>query len=663
MQTPDQALENLRKIQSEFKEFCAKHGAITEADTRANLIDKILTQVCAWPENLIGREKHVERGYMDYSLLVQERRFVTVEAKKEGIPFVFPVEKQHKGLKLSGALLTQHAIHEAITQVRGYCDDEGIRYAVATNGYAWIIFRAIREDLPWRDGHARIFPSLEFIIANFTEFWNLLSYEAICSGSLDSEFGSPLRAQRKLHRVLSILFNADLPLQRNRLHAQLHPFIKTIFEDIADQHQLDVLQNCYVHSQSLYIVAKDLDFVITDSIPTFLAKEGAEEIVQETQGAGSFGKLIASSVTSEKGQLCLLLGGIGSGKSTFLKRYQKTVGKKLLDENTLWFNIDFLSAPVDPQEMEIFVWKEILSQLRSHYQGAQLEIRKNIKKAFEGEISVLNETAFKHLHTSSPQYEKALSPYLEKWQSSVCDYVPRLLSLCKPQRRSKAVVFIDNVDQLSPTYQAQIFLLSQRITRTINSITIVALREESYYTASVQKTFTAYTNRKFHIASPRFLTLINNRINYALNVLSKPDQLELVVSNQIAINRADIADYLKIIGNSIFQTNRNIVRFIEAICFGNMRLALDMFTTFLASGATDVDKMLRIYRKTDAYNVAFHEFVKSIMLGDRRYYKESNSPVMNLFDCGLEKNSSHFTSLRILKLLLQHRGESRFANA
>src|SRR5262249_13060251 len=154
-------------------------------------------------------------------------------------------------------------------------------------------------------------------------------------------------------------------------------------------------------------------------------------------------------------------------------------------------------------------------------------------------------------------------------------------------------------------------------------------------TASIQKTFTAYTNRKFHIASPRFLILINNRINYALTVLSKPDQLELVVSNQIAINRADIADYLKIIASSIFQQNRNIVRFIEAVCFGNMRLALDMFTTFLASGATDVDKMLRIYRRTGSYYVAFHEFVKSIMLGDRRYYKESRSPIMNLFDCGL----------------------------
>jgi hypothetical protein len=89
-----------------------------------------------------------------------------------------------------------------------------------------------------------------------------------------------------------------------------------------------------------------------------------------------------------------------------------------------------------------------------------------------------------------------------------------------------------------------------------------------------------------------------------------------------------------------------------------MRLALEMFTTFLGSGATDVDKMLRIHHRDGAYFVAFHEFVKSIMLGDRRYYKESQSPIMNVFDCGPEKNSGHFTALRLLKYLRALRGQA-----
>jgi hypothetical protein len=85
---------------------------------------------------------------------------------------------------------------------------------------------------------------------------------------------------------------------------------------------------------------------------------------------------------------------------------------------------------------------------------------------------------------------------------------------------------------------------------------------------------------------------------------------------------------------SMFERSRNIARFIESVCFGNMRLALQMFATFLTSGVTDVDKMLRIYSRDGAYFVAFHEFIKSIMLQGRRYYKEAESPIMNVLDWG-----------------------------
>jgi len=147
MVDPDAALSALQGIMAEFAHFLGTQGAASEADTRVKLIDRILTQICAWPEAALKREEHVESGFIDYSLSVQTRRYVAVEAKREGITFTFP-KTTHKTLRLSGAILTEKPLAAAIAQVRGYCDDAGIRYAVATNGYAWIVFRAIREDMP-----------------------------------------------------------------------------------------------------------------------------------------------------------------------------------------------------------------------------------------------------------------------------------------------------------------------------------------------------------------------------------------------------------------------------------------------------------------------------------------------------------------------------------
>ncbi|MBI2979522.1 MAG: hypothetical protein HYY41_01630, partial [Chloroflexi bacterium] len=159
----DDALSNLKQIKDDFREFCELKGASSEADTRAKLIDKVLTQVLGWPEQVIQRERHVNEGFLDYELEVRHKSLVTIEAKKAGVPFVIPVqERVVRSLKLNGAILTIAPIAEAISQVRKYCDDAGIRYAVATNGCAWIIFRAIREDMGWRDGNALVFPTLDY---------------------------------------------------------------------------------------------------------------------------------------------------------------------------------------------------------------------------------------------------------------------------------------------------------------------------------------------------------------------------------------------------------------------------------------------------------------------------------------------------------------------
>jgi len=75
-----------------------------------------------------------------------------------------------------------------------------------------------------------IFASLDDIADNFTFFWNLLSYEEISAGSLDSQFVLNCESRAQLHRVVDHLWNSDQPLQRNRLHVQLLPLITAVFE-------------------------------------------------------------------------------------------------------------------------------------------------------------------------------------------------------------------------------------------------------------------------------------------------------------------------------------------------------------------------------------------------------------------------------------------------
>ena len=388
---PDDALVKLKEIIKNFSNFCELSGNVSESDTRAKVIDAILKDVCGWPETAIRREEHTDSGFMDYCLSVHEKENIIIEAKREGKYFEIPQTKARR-LKISGTLLTDKNIKTAINQVRQYCDDRAIRYAIVTNGYTWIIFRAIRDDIPWRDGQVIIFPTLDNICLHFTEFWNILSCEAITQGSLNKHFSSSEESNRKLLRAIDLLRNPNRPLDRNRLSNYLDPLIKMLFEDIS--WDIDILEYCYIYSHNLRTNNANFEFVLEDSVPLQLKSEGAVDISATRYDSGGFSKSLDKKVESKKGEIFLLLGGIGSGKTTFLKRYQNSHGKKLL-ENSIWFHLDFIAAPIAVESMETFIWRLILDQIHQRYGDKDFETRQNIKGAFSDKIKTLKETVLK----------------------------------------------------------------------------------------------------------------------------------------------------------------------------------------------------------------------------------------------------------------------------
>jgi hypothetical protein len=653
---PDDGFVKLAEIYTSFGKFCQQRGQVTEADTRAKIIDRILKEVLDWPEDAFSRELPVHHGYLDYLLKFGSRNLIVVEAKREGIPFDVPVNlTNRRKYKISGSIKTNSLIKEAIEQAQRYCVDLPVRYAAVTNGYAWLIFRAMREDISWIEGHLIVFPSAGYIKDHFIEFWNLLSCQAVLDGSLEKAFASEITTPRLLTRPIDQLINPNAPLLRNRFHTHLNPFIEGVFKDIGAK-EIEILEKCYVYNKSLRIIDEDLKLVIEDSIPNFVPE--AIETKPGYRDSGPLGDEIKKAVVKGSGGIIfLLLGGIGSGKTTFLKRFSRYIGKPFIDRTALWFDINFI-APPDKDQIDSFIKNSILEQLREKYDSLKLESRDSLLIAYEDKIKLLGEVFIADNGKSSNEFDKRLNVNLEKWMSNISDYAPRIIRLSRKHGKTN-IICIDNVDQLSPDYQAKIFLLSQRIAKEMEAVVIVALREESYYAASIQKAFTAYNNRTFHIASPPFKELISLRLKYCREMLQLPDEQILIrLGMGILFDKAEISKFLDIIRYSIFSRNKNIARFIESLAFGNMREALDMFSTFLYSGATNVDKMLKIYDRDGQYFVAFHEFAKSVILGDRRFYRDSDSKVINLFDCGAEKNSSHFTSLRLLALLLGHINES-----
>jgi hypothetical protein len=129
---------------------------LSETDTRVKIIDIILKNVLLWPEENISREDRTddteEVKFTDYKLELNKKFHIVVEAKKSGINILLP-NKHNRRIKIGNLIRNNSNLSNTIKQCKEYCDDCAIRYGIITNGLSWIIFRAIRDDIPMLLNH------------------------------------------------------------------------------------------------------------------------------------------------------------------------------------------------------------------------------------------------------------------------------------------------------------------------------------------------------------------------------------------------------------------------------------------------------------------------------------------------------------------------------
>jgi hypothetical protein len=101
------------------------------------------------------------------------------------------------------------------------------------------------------------------------------------------------------------------------------------------------------------------------------------------------------------------------------------------------------------------------------------------------------------------------------------------------------------------------------------------------------------------------------------------------------------------------ENNHDLIEFIDNVCVGNIRLALEFVTTFVGSGHVNTQKMLDLdnrQRPGHHYVVPLHEFLRAIMYGDNSHYDPQTSPIVNMFDITSFDGREHF----ILPILIDY---------
>jgi energy-coupling factor transporter ATP-binding protein EcfA2 len=504
-----------------------------------------------------------------------------------------------------------------------------------------------------------VFKSLEDISARFADFWGLLSKQSVENNSLVRTFQPSETAVFQYKRVTDELHHYSERVTRNSLSADFEPLIREYMGEIATDKSKEKLRDLFVKTRALGEVLNAVEHRMSLSLSNTLVTTNRITQVRKADELRTSvrRKLDATFALPARGEVILLLGRVGSGKTTFVNHFLRIDLKDTFERHFL-VALDFRLLEKG-QDIRKFFYETLRTTLSRNDLYRSLS-SKYLKKVYAAEIGELSSGPLAGLERSNrKRFEERIADFLLERYNDAENYFMRTLRYLADKLGVRCVVVFDNVDQLDAVVQQEIFTFAHSFAGNTHALTLLTMWEETYLRSKRGGSLSAYQTMAFVIPPTSVVDIIERRLAYLLTNLSEGGSAQLLLPNTSRLS--DVIQFAHLLKQSVLHNKRKTRFFLESIAMGNLRRAMEVFAEFIISGHTDADKMLSIYNLDRAYDIPLHEFIKSIGLGDQRHYQSNLSAILNLYTIGDESRPSHFTKWRLLEYLYFHRTRSSFA--
>ena len=638
------------RLEDLIRWYSDRVGQRNEATTRLHLIDTLFFECLGWSRQDATLEEAHGGQYADYAFSAP-RRLLIVEAKREGDYLELPAGYNRIEYAIPGLLRDHPLLKSALLQAARYCQSRGVPFAAVTNGHQVVAFIAARNDgVPPLDGKALVFPSLEFIGANFLELWQALSRPGVEEKKLYARLMGSLLPE--LPPKLSAMIH-DYPgiKGRNVFQADLQIVSELVIEDIARSGDLEesFLKECYCQSGALAqnaLVSKAI--LQARYAALFDSRLPGPTTEPASSRDGISGDLLAQSLSRRP---ILLIGDVGVGKTMF-NRYLIKVEAAAQFENAIALYLDLASQAALESSLKDFIPREISRQLVQGH-GVDIDEASFVRGVYDLELRRFAKSPYGELKNVSPALyvQHEIEFLLEKVRTKH-EHLKHALEHLARGRRKQIVVFLDNADQRAEGTQQDVFLIAQEIAEHWPATVFVALRPETFHRSLQVGALSGYHPKAFTVSPPRIDRVIEKRLLFALKLTSGEIPIE-GLSERIRVHLKKLDAIIRVFLDSLISSDP-LKECIENVAGGNVRLALDLVRQFFGSGHVDTKKIVEIYEKQRRYDVPVHEFVRAIIYGDARRYDPDRSPFANLFDLSQADPKEHFLLPLTLGFLSLH---------
>lgn len=483
----------------------------TESDVEQKLIYKLLTNpspdglgyadadVLTKPyikKVIVDKGQKKKSYYPDYAIILDGLPSIIVEAKSPGEDLI-----------------------EAAREARLYATEINSSYKSNINPCQWIIVSDGKtiETYNW-DSHETksilTVDELNPLDPKYDQFLTLVSKKAI-SVSVDDILKS-IAKNATYHKPVYMLGGKSVINQtvgQNSFGSNVSLEYKYLFnpDDMSDREA--IAKNAYVASKRKESHISPIDKLIRAAIPQ--SEIDAKQVEDSTKPKLILDKL--SDVAQVKNEICLLIGEVGSGKSTFTDYLRTVALPQNIRRSTEWVNINLNKAPLSKEKIYDWVVDKCIETIRITHSEVDFDKIETLRKIYARELGKIEKGRAAIYEKDSEKYRDIIYDELVRLQEDNKKTLDAYINFLFCGENKLFVIVLDNCDKRNREDQLLMFEVATWLKDTFACMIFLPLRDITYDQYCNEPPLdTVIKDLVFRVDPPLLEKVIYSRLGYAL---------------------------------------------------------------------------------------------------------------------------------------------------
>ena len=308
----------------------------------------------------------------------------------------------------------------------------------------------------------------------------------------------------------------------NEFAQPLFPVLTRYFAASSDETPDDVIDHAYVSTNELTDYEGVLETYLRDRTAK-LASNQFKQIDTSRDAAPMFSTELQKFATNQLffSRVQLVIGSVGSGKSTFIRRYYRKLRSEDVAKRTLWSFLNFNVMPPSGEGLRDWIAEQFISSF-GKINKIDLHDLKRIENICDVELNQFERGTAKGLKTAAPaEYAIQRAAALNAVRQNPVKFAECISRHYSGERGLGIVVVFDNVDKRSRDQQLNIFEAAQWFKDVTRALLLVNLRDSTFEAHRDEPPLDAFANAiNFYIRPPRFSIVIKKRLELTLEALA-----------------------------------------------------------------------------------------------------------------------------------------------